>query len=248
MRTVLVTGATAGFGEAMTRTFLLHGDRVIGTGRRAERLEALAAELGSRFYPLCFDVTDREATFRAIESLGDPWSDIDVLVNNAGLALGVGKAWETDLDEWDTMIGTNCRGLATITRFVLPGMVARKRGHVVNIGSIAATQPYAGANVYGATKAFVGQLTRDLRIDLVGTNVRVTLIEPAAAETEFSVVRFGGDEGRAASVYEGFDPLTAEDVAEAVRWATSQPAHVNVSRIELYPTAQAAGGLAFHRR
>lgn len=246
-RTVLITGATSGFGAAMARRFVAAGDRVIGTGRRADRLEQLDRELGPLFLPLAFDVSDRAAVETAIAGLEEPWRAIDVLVNNAGLALGTEPEWSADLDDQETMIATNCRGLVTVTRAVLPAMVERRRGHVVNIGSIAGTVPYPGGNVYGATKAFVAQFSRNLRIDLVGTNVRVTNIEPAAAETEFSLVRFKGAADRAAAVYAGFQPLTADDVAEAVRWAVDQPPHVNVSVIELYPTAQAAGGLVYHR-
>lgn len=246
-RTVLITGATAGFGAAMARLFVEAGDRVIGTGRRADRLEQLDRELGSPFLPLAFDVSDRTAVETALGGLTDPWREIDILVNNAGLALGTEPEWEADLDDQQTMIATNCSGLVAVTRLVLPGMVERRRGHVVNIGSIAGTSPYPGGNVYGATKAFVAQFSRNLRIDLVGTNVRVTNIEPAAAETEFSLVRFKGAAERAAAVYQGFQPLTADDVAQAVLWACDQPPHVNISRIELYPTAQAAGGLVVHR-
>lgn len=247
MRTVLVTGATAGFGEAVARRFVGSGDRVIAVARRAERLEALHRELGDAVLPVVLDVTDRGAVGRAIDALPSGWAEVDVLVNNAGLALGIGRAWETDLDEWSTMLATNCFGLSMLTRRLLPGMVARGRGHVVNIGSVAATVPYVGASVYGATKAFVAQFTRNLRIDLVGTRVRVTLIEPAIAETEFSLVRFQGHADRAKAVYEGLTPLSAPDIAEAVIWACAQPPHVNVSTIELYPTAQAAGGFSFHR-
>jgi 3-hydroxy acid dehydrogenase/malonic semialdehyde reductase len=246
-RLVLVTGATAGFGESMARRFVAAGDRVIGTGRRGERLDALRAELGDAFLPLCFDVTDRAATEAALAGLSGGWEGIDVLVNNAGLALGIGRAPEADVDEWETMIATNCAALARVTRLVTPGMVARKRGHVVNIGSIAADHAYPGGNVYGATKAFVRQFTANLRADLHGTGIRVTVVEPAAAETEFSVVRFAGDAERAKSIYRGFRPLGADDVAEAVIWVCDQPDHVNVARIELWPTAQAPGGPVYHR-
>lgn len=242
-RVVLVTGATSGFGEEMARSFVAAGDVVIGTGRRADRLRDLADRLGSAFRPLAFDVTDAAAAGAALADVGD----VDVLVNNAGLALGIGKVPEADPADWETMIATNCSALARVTRLVTPGMVARKRGHVVNLGSIASTHAYPGGNVYGATKAFVRQFSANLRADLHGTGLRVTLIEPAAARTEFSEVRFKGDAARAEAVYRGFQPLTAVDVAAAVRWAVDQPQHVNVATIELWPTAQSPGGPVYHR-
>jgi 3-hydroxy acid dehydrogenase/malonic semialdehyde reductase len=241
-RVVLVTGATAGFGAEMSARFLAAGDRVIGTGRREDRLAVLAREHPGRFLPLAFDLTDRAATERAWESLPPPWSEVDILVNNAGLALGIGRAWEADTDDWETMVATNCAALARLTRLVLPGMVQRRRGHVVNLGSIAAHQAYPGGNVYGATKAFVAQFSSNLRADLAGTGIRVTLIEPGAAETEFSVVRFKGDEDKARQVYRGFPPLQASDIAEAVMWAIGQPQHVSVAKIELWATAQSPAG------
>lgn len=246
-RVVLVTGATSGFGDAMARRFVAGGDQVIGTGRRGDRLDALAAELGPAFLPLRFDVTDRAATETALGGLGGDWAEVDVLVNNAGLALGIGRVNDASIDDWETMIATNCAALARVTRTIVPGMVARRRGHVVNIGSIAADIAYPGGNVYGATKAFVRQFTANLRADLHGTGIRVTVVEPAAAETEFSVVRFAGDAARAKSVYEGFRPLGPDDIAEAVLWACGQPAHVNVARIDLWPVAQAPGGPVYHR-
>ncbi|MEQ1502442.1 MAG: SDR family NAD(P)-dependent oxidoreductase [Myxococcota bacterium] len=244
-RIALVTGASSGFGAAIARRLVAAGDTVIGTGRRAERLDALAAELGSAFRPLVFDLTDRAATDRAVARFdAEP---VDVLVNNAGLALGIGKAWEASVDQWETMIATNCAALARVTRAVVPAMVRRGSGHVVDIGSIAADTAYPGGNVYGATKAFVRQFTANLRADLHGTGVRATVIEIAAAETEFSVVRFSGDAARAKAVYQGFTPLSADDVAAAVTWALDQPRHVNVARIDLWPTAQAPGGPVYHR-
>jgi 3-hydroxy acid dehydrogenase/malonic semialdehyde reductase len=240
--TALITGASSGFGLALTRLWLAAGNTVLGVARRADRLEALSSELGPRFQPHVLDVRDAAGVARLAE-LGP----VDVLVNNAGLALGLGKAPQADLSDWDTMIATNCTALAHVTRAVVPGMVARGRGHVVNVGSIASTHAYAGGNVYGASKAFVRQFSANLRADLHGSGLRVTLVEPAAARTEFSAVRFKGDDTRAEAVYQGFEPLSAEDVANAVFWALTQPQHVNVAVIELWPTAQAPGGPVYHR-
>jgi len=245
----LVTGATSGFGDACAEAFVRAGMRVIATGRRKERLEALAARLGKdRIHPLVLDVQDRAAVEEAVASLPPALSAIDVLVNNAGLALGLEPAQRASLDEWETMIATNCRGLVTMTRAVLPGMVERNRGHVVNVGSVAALYPYPGGNVYGATKAFVHQFTLNLRADLLGTAVRATVVEPGMAETEFSLVRFSGDASKASKVYEGVKPLTAQDIAEAILWIVSLPAHVNVNAIELMPVQQAFSPFAIHRK
>jgi 3-hydroxy acid dehydrogenase/malonic semialdehyde reductase len=245
--TVLVTGATAGFGEAIARRFAAAGARLIVVGRRTDRLARLAAELPVPCLPVTLDVRDRAAVLGFAASLPPEFAAVDVLVNNAGLALGLEPAQRADLDDWDTMIDTNCRGLVTMTRAVLPGMVERDRGHVVNIGSIAGYWPYAGGNVYGATKAFVRQFSFNLRADLLGTRVRVTDIEPGLAETEFSLVRFKGDAERAAKVYAGLQPLTGDDIAEACFWCATQPSHVNVNRLELMPTCQAFAGLAVKR-
>jgi 3-hydroxy acid dehydrogenase/malonic semialdehyde reductase len=193
-------------------------------------------------------VRDRGAIEAAVAGLPEPFAAVDVLVNNAGLALGLEPAQRASLDEWDTMISTNCRGVVTVTRAVLPGMVERNRGHVVNIGSVAGTYPYPGGNVYGATKAFVRQFTLNLRADLLGTAVRATSIEPGMAETEFSLVRFQGDAARASKVYEGVEPLSGEDVAEAILWCLSLPAHVNVNAIELMPVQQAFSPFAISRK
>jgi 3-hydroxy acid dehydrogenase/malonic semialdehyde reductase len=247
-RIALVTGATSGFGEAIAEAFARAGATVIATGRRKDRLDALAARLGPRIHPLRLDVTDRGAVERAIRELPPALAHVDVLVNNAGLALGLEPAQRASLDEWDTMIATNCRGLVTVTRAVLPGMVERNRGHVVNVGSVAGSYPYPGGNVYGATKAFVRQFTLNLRADLLGTAVRATSIEPGMAETEFSLVRFGGDAARAGKVYEGVKALSAADVAEAVLWVVSLPAHVNVNALELMPTQQAFSPFGIDRR
>jgi len=243
MTTVLVTGASAGFGAAIVRRFAADGARVIAAARRADRLAALAAECGDRVVPVTLDVRDR-AGLEAIAA-----EPIDCLVNNAGLALGMGGAASADLDHWDRMIDTNCRGLVQVTRAVLPGMIARGRGHVVNLGSVAGSYPYPGGNVYGATKAFVHQFSLNLRSDLHGTGLRVTCIEPGmCGGTEFSTVRFGGDAAKAAGVYAGMQPLTAEDIADSVAWAVAQPAHVNVNLIELMPVAQSFAAFQVHRR
>lgn len=246
---VLVTGATAGFGAAMARRFASAGHRVIAAGRRLDRLDALADELGrERVHPLQMDVRDRVAVDAALSGLPSELASIDLLVNNAGLALGLEPAHAADPDDWETMVDTNVKGLMYVTRAVLPGMVARRRGHVVNIGSIAATYPYPGGNVYGATKAFVRQFSLNLRADLAGTGIRVTDIEPGlSGGSEFSVVRFGGDEARAAAVYDGTLPLTPDDVAEAVFWSATLPAHVNINAIELMPVSQSFGALPIQR-
>ncbi|ROT31282.1 SDR family NAD(P)-dependent oxidoreductase [Micromonospora sp. HM5-17] len=245
MTTVFVTGASSGFGAAIARRFAAAGARVVACARRADRLAAL----GSDVLPLVLDVRDRAAVAAAIEALPPSHADIDILVNNAGLARGLEPAHRADLDDWERMLDTNCRGLIYCTHAVLPGMVARGRGHVVNIGSTAATYPYPGGNVYGATKAFVRQFSLNLRSDLHGTGVRVTCIEPGmVGGTEFSVVRFGGDAERAAQVYAGMEPLTADDVAEAVYWSVAQPPHVNVNTIELMPVAQSFAPFQVDRR
>ena len=247
-RTVFVTGASAGFGEAIARRFAADGARVIVSARRSDRIAELAKELGSDVLPLTIGVRDRAAVADAVSGLPPEFAAIDVLVNNAGLALGLEPAYEASLDDWDAMIDTNCKGLAYCTRAVLPGMVERGHGHVINLGSIAGTYPYPGGNVYGATKAFVHQFSLDLRSDLQGTGVRVTSVEPGlSGGTEFSVVRFGGDRGKAGQVYEGVHPLEAGDVAEAVHWAASLPSHVNINVIEMMPVAQSFGPLAVAR-
>ncbi|MFC0388337.1 SDR family oxidoreductase [Muricoccus vinaceus] len=245
---VLITGATSGFGAATARRFAEDGARIVAVGRRADRLEALRSELGAEMvHPVTLDVRDRAAVAQAIEALPAAWSAIDVLVNNAGLARGLGPAQEAALDDWDAMVDTNVKGLMYLTRAVLPGMVARGRGHVVNIGSTAAEFPYPGGNVYGATKAFVRQFSLNLRADLYGTPVRVTDIEPGlVGGTEFSNVRFG-DDARAAAVYQGADALTPEDIADAIHWVASRPARVNVNTLQVMPVAQSFGPLRVHK-
>ncbi len=235
---VFVTGASSGFGAAVTRRFAAAGARVVAAARRADRLKDLAAELGPRLLPVTLDVRDRTAVSDAVAALPADFAAVDVLVNNAGLALGLGPAQEADLDEWDQMIDTNCKGLVYCTRAILPGMVARGRGHVINLGSVAGAYPYPGGNVYGGTKAFVHQFSLNLRSDLHGTGVRVTCVEPGMADTEFSTVRFSGDKSKADAVYAGMRPMTADDIAESIYWAATMPQHVNVNVIELMATAQ----------
>jgi 3-hydroxy acid dehydrogenase/malonic semialdehyde reductase len=247
--TVLVTGATAGFGQAIARRFVRDGHRVIATGRRAERLEALRGELGDRLLPFALDVTDRDAVTALPGSLPEGWREVEVLINNAGLARGVSPAQQARLEDWDTMVATNVTGLMRMTHALLPGMVERDRGHIVNISSTAARYPYPGGNVYGASKAFVTQLSANLKADLVGTGVRVTDLEPGlVGGSEFSTVRFGGDAEKAAAVYAGTTPLTPEDIAEAVAWVVNLPAHVNINRLEMMPTSQGPGPLTIKRR
>jgi 3-hydroxy acid dehydrogenase/malonic semialdehyde reductase len=243
--TVLITGASAGFGASIARVLAAEGHRIIAAGRRADRLEALAAEIGTdKVMPLVLDVTDRAAVEAAISGLPAAWAEIDVLVNNAGLARGLAPAQEAKLDDWETMIDTNIKGVTYLTHAILPGMVARNRGHIVNMGSVAGNWPYPGGNVYGATKAFVRNFSLNLRTDLFGTRVRVTNVEPGlVAGTEFSAVRFDGDQARAANIYANTTPLTAEDVAETVRWVVTLPEHFNVNTIEIMPVVQAWAGL-----
>jgi 3-hydroxy acid dehydrogenase/malonic semialdehyde reductase len=247
-RVALVTGATSGFGVAIAETFVREGARVVVTGRRTDRLEALAARLGDRVHPVPLDVRDRGAIAAAVASLPAPFAAVDVLVNNAGLALGLEPAHRASLDEWEQMIDTNCRGLVTMTRAILPGMVERGRGHVVNVGSVAASYPYPGGNVYGATKAFVHQFSLNLRADLLGTPVRVSCVEPGMADTEFSLVRFQGDAARAKAVYAGVEALTPRDVADVILWIVTAPPHLNVNTIELMPVQQAFSNFAIHRK
>jgi len=245
---VFVTGATAGFGEAIARRFLSDGATVIGTGRRGDRLETLHTDLGDKFHPLPFDVGSREQVEKAITGLPAELAAVDVLVNNAGGAIGLDPAQAAELDDWDAMIDANVKGVVYCTRLLLPGMVERKRGHVINMGSTAAEFPYPGGNVYGASKAFVHQFSYNLRADLLGTGVRVTDIQPGlVGGSEFSLVRFKGDQKKAASVYEGTQPLMPEDIADAVHWVATRPAHVNINVLQLMPVCQAFGPLAVKR-
>jgi 3-hydroxy acid dehydrogenase / malonic semialdehyde reductase len=245
--TVLITGATSGFGKAMAVRFAAAGARIIGTGRRRDRLRALKEELGERCLTIELDVTRRDEVVSSLQSLPAPFDAIDICVANAGLALGLELAPEADLNDWNRMIETNIIGLTTTVRAVLPAMVERDRGHIVLIGSVAGAFPYPGANVYGATKAYVRHFALNLRADLLGRNVRVTNIEPGLAETEFSLVRFEGDRGKASVPYEGLTPMSADDIAEAVYWACSLPRHLNINSIQMMPVMQAFGRFATHR-
>jgi 3-hydroxy acid dehydrogenase / malonic semialdehyde reductase len=248
---VFVTGASSGIGRSCARAFAREGARLLLAARRLDRLEALAAEIASgtgvpiRFFAL--DVRDQPAVERAIEALPPEWSEIDVLVNNAGLSRGLEKLPQGLLSDWEEMIDTNVKGLLNVTRAVLPGMVRRERGHVINVGSIAGHESYPGGSVYCATKAAVRALTAGLRMDLVDTPIRVSTIDPGMVETEFSLVRFHGDAGRAENVYRGITPLAAEDVAEVIVFCATRPPHVDVAEVLLLPTAQASATIA-HRR
>lgn len=246
---VFVTGATAGFGEAVVRRFLKDGAQVVGTGRRQNRLQDLRSELGESFLPLAFDVTKRPQVEEAIASLPAEFRKVDILVNNAGGAIGLDPAQSADLGDWELMVDTNIKGLLYCTRLLLPGMVERNRGHIINLGSVAAEFPYPGGNVYGGVKAFVHQFSYNLRSDLLGTAVRVTDIQPGlAGGTEFSQVRFKGNAEKAAAVYKGVQALTADDVADSIHWAATRPAHVNINAIQLMPVAQAFASLAVKRK
>jgi 3-hydroxy acid dehydrogenase/malonic semialdehyde reductase len=244
---VLITGATSGFGAEMARKFASHGHRIIATGRRLEKLNELASELGASVLPVAMDVTDKDSIAAMLAGLPAEWKEIDVLINNAGLALGVQPAQKASLAEWETMIATNCTGLVTMTHMVLPDMIKRARGTIINIGSSAGAYAYPGANVYGATKAFVAQFTLNLRADLVGTGVRASNIAPGlAGGTEFSNVRLK-DDAAAAKVYEGTVPLSPADVAETAYWIATLPPHVNVNHIEIMPTCQGFAPLMIKR-
>lgn len=244
MPTVLITGATAGIGEAAARVFAEAGWRVIANGRRDDRLRALARSIGpEKVHCAVFDVRDAAARASALDTLPADFRDIDLLINNAGLALGTEPAQAANLASWQTMIDTNVSTLVALTHRLLPGLIER-RGAIINVSSVAATYPYAGGNVYGATKAFVRQLSLGLRADLAGTGVRVTSLEPGMAETEFTLVRMAGDEAASAKVYQGANPMTGEDLAHTMLWIATLPSHLNVNRIEMMPVSQSFAG--FH--
>ncbi|MFC3873355.1 SDR family oxidoreductase [Neisseria musculi] len=246
--TILITGASAGFGEAMCRSFTAAGYQVVGAARRLHKLEALQAELGGLFHPLEMDMTRTESICHALQSLPEGFAEIDCLINNAGLALGLDGADKADFNDWQTMIQTNIVGLSYLTRQVLPQMVERKSGYIINLGSIAGTYPYPGGNVYGATKAYVRQFSLNLRADLAGTGVRVSNIEPGlCGDTEFSNVRFKGDGERAAGLYENVQFVRPQDIADTALWLYQRPAHMNVNSIEIMPVAQSFGALPVYR-
>lgn len=248
-QTIFITGASSGFGAACARLLAQDGNRLVLTARRAEPLIQLQHELAAHaaVHIIPLDVSDREAVQGAVESLPEAFREVDVLINNAGLALGLEPAHQVNLDDWETMVDTNIKGLMYCTRLILPGMVARNRGHIVNISSTAGAWPYPGGNVYGGTKAFVTQFSRNLRCDLLGTRVRVSCIQPGMAETEFSRVRFKGDQEKAGQVYAGTEPLTADDIAATVAWVINRPPHVNINTLELMSIDQAWGPFAIHR-
>lgn len=246
-KVVFITGATGDFGRAFAKRFSALGSKLIVHGRDASKVEALVHELDGDVYGVVFDITDTAAIEAGIENIPDHFQDIDLLINNAGGALGLDKAYEAKLDDWDGMIEMNVRSLTRITRLILPRMVANKRGHVINIGSIAGTYQYPGGNVYGACKAFVKQFSLNIRADLAGTKVRVTNVEPGMVETQFSLSRFKGDQKRADAVYANTVPLVADDIAATVEFVATQPAHVNINSIEVMPTVQSFGPLAVER-
>ena len=245
-RTALITGATAGFGRAAARKFVAAGWQVIATGRRADRLAALQAELGDAVHAACFDIRDEAAMRAALDALPERFRGIDLLVNNAGLAQGTKPAQDALLSDWKTMIDTNVTALVTLTHALLPTLVARK-GAIINISSTAAIYPYTGGNAYGGSKAFVSQFSLGLRSDLHGTGVRVTSIEPGMAETEFTLVRTHGDQAASDALYGGANPMTAGDIADTIFWVATLPPHLNINRIELMPTSQSFAGFQVHR-
>ncbi len=248
-KTAFITGATSGFGRACAELFAAKGWNLVLCGRRADRLQAMQEKLaGVVVHTAVCDVRDRKQVQDMVDQLPDSHAVIDLLVNNAGLALGLSPAQEADMEDWETMVDTNIKGLMYMTRALLPAMVAGGRGHIINMGSVAGSWPYPGGNVYGATKAFVEQFSNNLRADLHGTGVRVSNIEPGMAESEFSLVRFHGDRKKADGVYEGVDPLTPEDIAEIVYWIADRPVHVNINRVEVMPVCQSWSPFAIHRR
>ncbi|HIJ38670.1 MAG TPA: SDR family NAD(P)-dependent oxidoreductase [Rhodospirillaceae bacterium] len=245
--TVMITGASSGFGAAAARRFAADGARLILCARRLDRLKALKDELSVPVHVCALDVRDREAVFALVASLPPAFAAVDVLVNNAGLAAGLEPAQAASLDDWELMVDTNIKGLMFCTRAILPGMVQRKQGHIINIGSVAGRYPYPGGNTYGGTKAFVEQFSLNLRNDILGSNVRVTNIAPGMCETEFSLVRFKGDPEKAASVYKGMKPLSSADIADCIHWVAALPAHMNINYLEVMPVNQAFAGFSVHR-
>lgn len=248
MNIALVTGASSGFGQAICRKLIDDGYKVIGVARRADKLQKLAEELGANFCALPLDVTKKDAVESILLQLPKEFQPIDILINNAGLALGLEPAYQANYEDWETMVQTNIVGLIHLTHHLLPGMVERNFGYIINLGSVAGTYAYKGGNVYGATKAFVKQFSANLRTDLLGKKIRVTNIEPGlCGGTEFSNVRFHGNDEQAAAVYEGVDYITPEDIANTVSWLVNTPTHFNVNALEIMPVAQASAGLAVYK-
>lgn len=247
-KTICITGVTSGIGLETAHRFARDGWNIIGTGRRKDRLDALGKELGGAFLGLNFDVQDRDTVFAAFASLPAPFANIDVLVNNAGLSLGLDSVEKASTQDWDTMIQTNINGLLYCTRAVLPAMLARNSGHILNIGSVAGSRAFKGGNVYASTKAFVNHFSQNLRTDLHGSAIRVTNIEPGMLRTEFMIVRFKGDAENSEGFYEGAEPLAPQDIAEAIWWSVSCPPHMNICSMEIMPVCQADGGWAFWRK
>ncbi|KFA59858.1 hypothetical protein A9G34_02810 [Gilliamella sp. Choc4-2] len=248
MNIALVTGASSGFGKAICRKLIVDGYKVVGIARRADKLQKLAGELGANFFSLPLDITKKDAVNTILLQLPNEFKTIDILINNAGLALGLEPAYEADYNDWETMIETNIIGLVNLTRQILPEMVERNFGYIINLGSVAGTYAYKGGNVYGASKAFVKQFSANLRADLLGTKIRVTNIEPGlCGGTEFSNVRFHGDDKQAAAIYKDVDYITPEDIANTVSWLVNTPAHFNVNSIEIMPVAQASAGLSIYK-
>lgn len=245
---IFITGATSGFGAAMARRFIKNGHKVIATGRREERLLELRDELGENLLPVTLDIRDKDQVEKVISHLSEDWKDIDVLINNAGLAVGADPIQNVTFEAFENMLQTNVHGLFYCTKLILPLMLKKNKGHIVNLGSVAGEFPYSGGNIYGGTKAFVHQMSLNLRSDLLGTNIRVTCIEPGMCESEFSEVRFNGDKKKAEAVYHGMTPLSSEDIAETIDWVISRPAHLNINVISLMPTDQAFAGFSINRK
>jgi 3-hydroxy acid dehydrogenase/malonic semialdehyde reductase len=246
--TVFITGATAGFGIEAARRFVRGGARVIATGRRQERLDALKKELGDACHVARLDVTDYDAVKACVDSLPSPFNEISVLINNAGLALGLGPAHKANMDEWRQMLDTNVNGVVHCTHVILPGMVARNRGHIINVGSVGGRKPNPGSNIYGATKAFVHLFSKNLRAEVLGSDVRVTCLEPGIAESEFNLVRYEGDKEKADAGYKGLQPITSSEIAEVMFYCVSLPDHININVYQLMPVMQADSGWQIHRR
>ena len=245
---VLITGATSGFGMSCAKLFSKKGYKTILIGRRKDRLTKLSKKLGAkRNIPIQLDVRDKKNVFQTIEDLPNDFRKITVLINNAGLAWGLEPAHKVDIKKWETMIDTNCKGLVYMTRAVLPGLIKRNKGHIVNIGSVAGSYPYEGGNVYGGTKAFVKQFSLGLKSDLLGTKVKITNIEPGMADTEFSLIRYSGNKKKANEVYKNMTPLSGKDIAETILWSINRPSHVNINRIELMPLQQGFNFFAVSR-